>query len=55
MQITYQQFERLHKVTYVMEKFSELFNLVRNLSNEEYKLLISSLEMSLKESEESND
>lgn len=52
MQITYRQFDRLHKVTQVMEKYLELLNFMRSLSKEEFELLIKSLEMSLIEMED---
>lgn len=51
MQITYQQFDKLCKVNYVIEKYLELLNFIRELSKSEFELLIKSLEMTLEEME----
>lgn len=45
-------FDICHKLTTIMEKYNELTNMIRSLNENEYKLLIHSLEKSL---EETND
>lgn len=44
MLITHQQFNKLCKVNYVIEKYLELLNFMRSLSKDEFELLIKSLE-----------
>lgn len=51
MLITHQQFNKLCKVNYVIEKYLELLNFMRSLSKDEFELLIKSLGMTWEETE----
>lgn len=45
-------FDKIHRVANVIEKYIEFDKLINSLSKEEYDLLIRSLEESLKEEEQ---
>lgn len=55
MLMSQRQFDKMHKVASVLDKYIELRDLIRSLTLEEFELLIRSLEKSLEEAGENGN